>query len=72
MDTTLLYISLIIYITVMMFAYLFKIKWLYILAGLIWFIPLAEINNMFIMIISITMLIAHFMLGLTSNDDSDF
>lgn len=67
----LLYITLIIYLMVMTFGYLFNIKWLYMIAGILWLIPLTEIENTFIIIISAVMIIVHFMLGLT-NDKEDF
>ena len=67
----LLYISLIIYFLVIGFGVIFKIKWLYMIAGLLWFIPLLEIENNFIKIVSVVMMLVHFMLGF-KNDNEDF
>lgn len=70
---TLLYIAFIIYIVIMVFGYLFKINWIYIIAGMLWFIPIIEIENMFIILISVIMIIAHGILGFTlKNDESGF
>lgn len=68
---TLLFISLIIYFIIMAFGLVFKIKWLYILAGLVWFIPLLEIDNAWLKIVSVVMILTHFMLGL-KNENDDF
>ena len=65
----LLYITLILYVLVLGLAITFNIKWLLIIAGLLWFIPLTEISNTFIIIISITMIIVHFMLGIKEEKD---
>ena len=67
----LLYIAFIIYIITMILASVFKIRWLYMLAGLVWFIPLSEINNLWITIISVVLILVHFTLGLTT-DKEDF
>jgi len=73
MDTnTLLYISFVIYLMVMTLGYLFKVKWLYILAGLLWFIPITNIENVFLILISVIMLLAHLMLGLTQDEREEF
>lgn len=70
MDTnTLLYIAFIIYIMTMIIATVFKIRWLYMLAGIIWFIPMSEIDNLWITIISIVLIIVHFMLGMTGEKE---
>lgn len=73
MDTNmLLYISFILYIVVMVIATLFKIRWIYAIAGLFWFIPIFEIDNMFIVIISASMLLVHFLLAFYSQKGDDF
>ena len=70
MDTNmLLYITLIFYVLIMGFGIVFQIKWLYILAGLLWFIPISEIDNVFIITISVVMIVVHFMLGLREEKD---
>ena len=73
MDTNmLLYISLILYLMIMGFAIFFKIKWLLMLAGLLWFIPILEIDNLFIVLISSIMLIVHGILGFYEAKGNDF
>lgn len=69
---TLLYIALIIYLMVMIFGYIFKLKWLYFIGGLLWFIPILEIDNTFIVLISATMILAHGILGFTKEKGDDF
>jgi|AntAceMinimDraft_18_1070375.scaffolds.fasta_scaffold551793_1 hypothetical protein len=69
---TLLYIAFIIYIMVMVFGYMFKFQWLYMIAGFLWFIPLTQIDNGFIILISAIMIIVHFILGLASNEKGGF
>jgi len=68
----LLYIAFIIYLMIMTFGYLFKFKLLYILAGLIWFIPVMEIDNIFIQLISVVMIITHFIFGFYESKESEF
>jgi len=53
-------------------AYLFNIKWLYMIAGLLWFIPITQIDNMFIIIISSVMLLVHGMLGFYEKNEREF
>lgn len=66
---SLLWITLIFYMIIMSFGFVFKIKWLYIIAGLLWFIPLIEIQNTWLVIVSAVMIITHFMLGLKEEND---
>lgn len=68
----LLYITLILYLMVLTFGYLFKFKWLMMLVGLLWFIPIIEIDNMFIRLIGVIMIIVHVSLGLTNSDTGGF
>ena len=70
MDTNmLLYIAFIIYIITMILATVFRIRWLYMLAGIVWFIPISEINNLWITIISVVLILVHFTLGLTTEKE---
>ena len=55
----LLYISFIIYIMVIALAFIFKVKWLFMVGALLWFIPLVEIDNIFIKTVSVIMVLAH-------------
>jgi hypothetical protein len=69
--STILWITLIIYTIVMSLAFLFKVQWLYMIVGLLWFIPLIELTeySIWFSIIAVTMIIVHFMLGLTSENE---
>lgn len=69
---TLLYITFIIYLIIMITGTMFKIKWLYMIAGLLWFIPITQIDNVFIVLISAVMLIVHGMLGFYEPKESEF
>jgi len=68
----LLYIAFILYLMIMTFGYLFKIKWLFMLAGLLWFIPIIEVDNAFIVLVSSVMIIAHGILGFYEPKESEF
>jgi hypothetical protein len=69
---SLLYIAFIIYLMIMSFAFIFKIKWLFMIAGFLWFIPITQIDNTFIVLISVVMFIVHSMLGFYEKKESDF
>ena len=70
--TTLLYITLIIYLIIMIFAYMFNIRWLYFIGGLLWFVPVTQLDNAFLVLISVIMVLAHGILGFYSPKGSDF
>jgi len=73
MDTNLLlYITLVIYVIIIVFGLFFNIKWLIVLAGLLWFIPIIEIDNMFIILLSAIMLLAHGVLLFSNKESGDF
>lgn len=69
---TLLYIAFIIYLLIMVLGVLFKIKWLFMIAGLIWFIPIIEIPNVFITVVASVIMIVHFILGFYEPKESEF
>ena len=68
----LLYVTFVMYIVILVFAYLFDIKWLLMIVGLLWLIPIFEINNVFIVLVSSVMILAHFMLGFYEKKDGEF
>ena len=73
MDTNLLlYIALVIYVIIIGFGLFFNIKWLIVLAGLLWFIPIIEIDNMFIILLSVIMLLGHGVLLFSNKESGDF
>jgi len=67
-----LYIALILYLIVMIVGYIFEVKWLYLIAGLLWFIPITQIDNIFIVMVSAVMLVVHGMLVLFEKKESGF
>jgi hypothetical protein len=68
----LLYITFLIYIITMTLGFIFKAKWVFMIAGILWFIPLIEIDNVFLKLISITLMITHFAMGLVGKEGDDF
>lgn len=68
-ELNVLYIALVIYILVMGFAITFRIKWVIMIAGLLWFVPIFIVPNTFITIVSVTMLSGHALLGITGETD---
>lgn len=72
MDTSLLWITIIIYIVMIATGFFFKIKWILMFAGLLWFIPIFEVNNMFITIVSSIMILFHGILGFYESKESDY
>lgn len=70
--TELLWIALIIYFIIMFIAYKFELKWLFLVGGLLWFIPITQIDNSFIILVSSVMILVHGVLGLYEKKESDF
>ena len=68
----LLYITFILYLMVMTFGFVFKINWIFMIAGLLWFVPIIEVDNMFIKLVAVTMLIVHGILGFYEKGDDEF
>jgi len=68
----LLYITFILYIMIMVFGFVFKINWIFMIAGLLWFVPIIEVDNMFIKLVAVTMLIVHGILGFYEKGDDEF
>lgn len=60
-DTTLLIITLIIWIIGVFVAYKTDTNWLYALSGLLWFVPVFIVPNIFIIIFSIVMILFSFL-----------
>jgi hypothetical protein len=56
----------------MTLGFIFKAKWVFMIAGILWFIPLIEIDNVFLKLISITLMITHFAMGLVGKEGDDF
>ena len=71
-DVNILWIALIVYIMIMFFAYFFRIKWLMMLAGFLWFVPLSYVDDSFIELTSIGMFLSHAFLLLYKKDEEEF
>jgi len=69
---TILYIAFIMYLIIMIFGYFFKAQWLFMIAGLLWFIPIFEIDNLFITLIGVIMLVFHGILGFYDSSESEW
>jgi hypothetical protein len=67
-----LYIGFIMYVLIMFLGFLFKIKWLFMIAGLLWFIPIFEIDNIFLIVVSSVMIVLHGILGFYEPQESEF
>ena len=73
MDTNmLLYIALIIYIIVMALGFFLKMRALFMIGAIIWFIPIFEINNSFIILVSSAMILIHGYMAFFTGKDEDF
>lgn len=67
-DNLLLIIALIMFLIGMITARYFNLRWLYALSGLLWFLPIVMIENIFIVIFSSVMIIACALIGFYDNE----
>lgn len=72
MDDKLLIVALVIYIILIIFSRLFNLKFLLGLSVVLWFIPIVEVDNIFIRIISVSMIIATSLLFFNKQETEDF
>lgn len=72
MDAKLLIVALVIYIILIIFSRLFNLKFLMGLSVVLWFIPIVEVDNIFIRIISVSMIIATSLLFFNKQETEDF
>ena len=72
MDDKLLIVALVIYIILIIFSRLFNLKFLLGLSVLLWFIPIVEVDNVFVRIISVAMIIATSLLLFNKQETEDF
>lgn len=63
-----LLITLIMWIVGIITAKLTRTTWLYSISGLLWFVPLFIIDNIFIVIFSIAIMIFHFIYAFTREE----
>lgn len=71
-EIMILYIGLIVYLLVMGFAVVFKIKWLFMIGGFLWLIPVFQGIDEFITLVSVVMFIVHMILGFYEPKESEF
>jgi len=67
-NETLLLIAFIMFLLGYYLAYKTDTKWLYMLSGLLWFVPIFLIENIFIIIFSITMIIFSGLIAFTQEE----
>ena len=72
MDDKLLIVALVIYIILIIFSRVFNLKFLLGLSVVLWFIPIVEVDNIFIRIISVSMIIATSLLFFNKQETEDF
>ena len=72
MDDKLLLVALIIYIILIIFSRVFNLKFLMGLSVVLWFIPIIEVDNIYIRIISVSMIIATSLLFFNKQETEDF
>ena len=72
MDDKLLIVALVIYIILIVFSRVFNLKFLLGLSIVLWFIPIVEVDNIFIRIISVSMIIATSLLLFNKQETEDF
>lgn len=72
MDDKLLLVALVIYIILIIVSRLFNLKFLMGLSVVLWFIPIIEVDNIFIRIISVSMIIATSLLLFNKQETEDF
>ncbi len=62
-DVTILLIGLVMYALGMLIALYWDLKWLFMVTGLLWFLPIVMIDNIFIVTFSVVMVVTSAMLG---------
>lgn len=72
MDDKLLIVALVLYIVLILFSRLFNLKFLMGLSAVLWFIPIIEVDNIYIRIISVSMIIATSLLFFNKQETEDF
>ena len=72
MDDKLLIVALVLYIILIIFSRIFNLKFLMGLSVVLWFIPIVEVDNIFIRIISVSMIIATSLLFFNKQETEDF
>lgn len=63
----LLLIALVIYAIGMTIAVMTNTRWIIAVLGIAWFIPIVDVDNIFITVISSTMILIHIYIGMFTN-----
>ncbi|MEM1973672.1 MAG: hypothetical protein QXN68_02660 [Thermoplasmata archaeon] len=73
LDNSLFYlIVLIIYIIGMMISFKYDLKFVVFVMGLLWFIPITTIDNLYLNVVSVVMILIHGYIGLYTKKGDDF
>ena len=68
-----LLIALIIYVIGLIVSYIFKQRWLMLASSVLWFVPIFLVNNTFIVVFSIIMIVAQIVIvAFSSKGDDEF
>jgi len=68
-----LIIALIIYVIGLIVSYIFKQRWLMLASSVLWFVPIFLVNNTFIVVFSIIMIVAQIVIvAFSSKGDDEF
>ena len=70
-DMNILLIAFIMYIICLVIAYRFNIRWLFASTSVLWFIPILMIDNIFIVVFSVIMIIGTFVITFYNSKGDD-
>jgi len=71
--TNILVIALIIYVIGLIVSYIFKQRWLMLASSVLWFVPIFLVDNTFIVVFSIIMIVAQIVIvAFSSKGDDEF
>lgn len=71
-EMNILLVAFIMYLICLFLYYKFRIKWLFIATSVLWFIPIVLIDNIFIVVFSVIMIIITFVITFFDKEDNDF
>jgi hypothetical protein len=71
-EMNILLVAFIMYLICLFLFLKFKIKWLFIATSVLWFIPIMLIDNIFIVVFSVIMIIITFVITFFNKEDNDF
>lgn len=71
-DMNILTIALVLYLICMFMYFKFRIKWILIATSVLWFIPILMIENIFIVVFSVIMIIITFVITFFYKEDNEW